>query len=58
MREVEEFLIEKCRGRELPTDEEIEALRLHGELITPYRIRNEEGAAQISQDNAVQLIYM
>lgn len=58
MKEVEKLLIEKSRGRELPTEEEIEELRSDDELIPPFRISDEEGAAKISQDNAIQILYM
>ena len=58
MREVEKFLLEKCRGREPPSEAEILALQYNDVLIEPFQINGEEGAAQISQDNAVQLLYM
>ena len=58
MKEVENFLIEKSRGRDLPTEEEIEEYNNKEAPIEPYRISSEEGAAQISHRNAVPLLFM
>ena len=54
---MEDFLIKKSRGRELPTEEEIEEYRSNEVEIEPYRIQNGEWSAQVSEDNAVQLLY-
>ena len=43
----------------MPTEEEIAELRaLEEELIPPYMISNEEGAARITKDNAISLLHM
>ena len=54
---MEKFLVEKCRGRELPTDEEISESRSE-EIIKRFKVSDEEGAASISMDNAVNLLFM
>ena len=58
MREVEQILIEKSRGRELPTEEEIEEYRVAEQLIEPFTISDEEGAAEINRNNAMQLLHV
>eukprot|EP00795_Rhopilema_esculentum_P002763 gene2763-983_t len=58
MREVEQILIEKSRGRELPTEEEIAEYRVAEQLIEPFRISDEEGAAEINRNNAMQLLHI
>ena len=43
----------------MPTDEEIAELRVfEEELIPPYMISHEEGAARITKDNAISLLHM
>ena len=54
---MEEFLIKNSRGRELPTEEDMEEYRSDDVIIEPYRIQNGKWTAQIAEDNAVQLLY-
>eukprot|EP00794_Sanderia_malayensis_P019899 gene19899-21843_t len=55
--EIEIILQEKSHNREEPTEDEIRERQTEDELIKPFQISNEEGAARITKDNAVDLLH-
>ena len=59
MRTIESTLFEKCQGRLFPSNEEIEEAMYdeESELIPPYIPDLSPGAARITKDTAIGLLY-